>query len=140
MNGIYWATAAGIGFGIFQTLHRRAGQSVDRFLATFLLVAVSSVVLIGAAAVMGDLDVLAGASALAVLNFSLAGVIHFTVGWTFLTFSQRRVGAARTGALIGTSPLFGTVIAALVLGEFLTFPAMMGVALVVIGVFLISNG
>lgn len=140
MSGIYWATAAGIGFGVFQTVHRRAGRGVDRFLATFILLTVSSIVLIAATAVMGDLDVMAGASALAVLNFSLAGVIHFSVGWTFLTFSQRRIGAARTGALIGTSPLFGTVIAAVVLGEFLTFPAMMGVALVVIGVFLISNG
>ncbi|NNC41585.1 MAG: DMT family transporter [Acidimicrobiia bacterium] len=140
MTGIYWATAAGIGFGVFQTLHRRAGRGVDRYLATFILLTVSSVVLIAASVIMGDIDVLADASPLAILDFSLAGVIHFSIGWTFLTFSQRRIGAARTGALIGTSPLFGTVIAAVVLGEFLSFPAMMGVALVVIGVFLISNG
>lgn len=140
MSGIYWATAAGIGFGVFQTLHRRAGRGVDRFLATFILLMVSAVVLIGATAVMGDLDVLGDAPLMAIVNFSLAGVIHFSIGWTFLTISQRRIGAARTGALIGTSPLFGSVIAAIVLGEFLSFPAMMGVALVVIGVFLISNG
>ncbi len=140
MSGIYWATAAGIGFGLFQTLHRRAGRGVDRFLATFILLTVSAVVLIVASVIMGDLGVLAEAPPRAFLNFALAGIIHFSLGWTFLTFSQRRIGAARTGALIGTSPLFGTVIAAVVLGEILTWPAMMGVALVVTGVLLISNG
>jgi drug/metabolite transporter (DMT)-like permease len=140
VSGIYWATAAGIGFGLFQTLHRRAGRGVDRFLATFILLTVSAVVLIIASVIMGDLGVLTDAPPKAFLNFALAGIIHFSLGWTFLTFSQRRIGAARTGALIGTSPLFGTVIAAVVLGEILTWPAMMGVALVVMGVLLISNG
>lgn len=140
MSGIYWATVAGIGFGVFQTLHRRAGRGVDRYLSTFILLAVSAVVLIVTTLVMGDSGALATAPFAAWANFALAGIIHFFLGWTFLTFSQRRIGAARTGALIGTSPLFGALIAAVVLQEFLTLPAMAGVMLVVIGVTLVSNG
>jgi drug/metabolite transporter (DMT)-like permease len=65
-------------------------------------------------------------------------LLNLLLGWTFLGLSQRRVGAARTGVLIGTTPLFGTAIAFLVLGELVRPTALAGVALVVGGIFLLS--
>ena len=73
-------------------------------------------------------------------NFAAAGLIHFFVGWTFLTLEQQRLGAARTGGMVGTAPLFGTALAALVLGELIRPLGLVGVVLVVAGVALLSLG
>jgi drug/metabolite transporter (DMT)-like permease len=79
------------------------------------------------------------ASPYALLNFATAGFFHFFVGWTFLNASQKRIGAARTSPLIGTTPLFATVIAALTLREFPSLLALLGIGLIVGGAYVISR-
>lgn len=140
MTGVLWAAISGIGFGLFQVVNRRGGRGMDVYQATFILLLVSAVILSMASLMTQDLNLLRIAPPGALVNFGLAGLIHFFVGWTLLSMSQKRVGAARTGALVGSTPLFATVIAALVLGEFLRPPALVGVVLVVAGVYLVSNG
>jgi drug/metabolite transporter (DMT)-like permease len=85
-----------------------------------------------------DLSQLRGVPPLAYLNFSLAGFVHFFIGWTFLTISQNRIGAARTGALVGSAPLFATLIAALAFQEYLDLPTLLGILMLVAGVYMIS--
>lgn len=140
MSGIIWAIVAGIGFGFFQVLNRKAGSQIDALRGTFSLLAISAIVLAAASVATEDLALLRGISWLTISNFAMAGLIHFLLGWTFLTVSQHRVGAARTGALIGAAPLFATVVAALTLNEFLDAPTLIGIFLVVAGVYLVSNG
>ncbi len=140
MSGIIWAIVAGIGFGLFQVLNRKAGSRIDAYRGTFSLLAISSIVLVVASVATEDFSILRTISLFAFVNFALAGLIHFLLGWTFLTVSQHRVGAARTGALIGAAPLFATVVAALTLNEFLDPLTLLGIFLVVGGVYLISNG
>lgn len=140
MSGIIWAIIAGIGFGLFQVLNRKAGSRIDALRGTFSLLAISAVVLAVASLATEDLVMLRGISLATIFNFAMAGLIHFLLGWTFLTVSQHRVGAARTGALIGAAPLFATVVAALTLNEFLDLPTLIGILLVVGGVCLVSNG
>ena len=48
------------------------------------------------------------------------------------------MGASRTGALVGATPLFATVVAILAFGEFLSFPVLVGIITVVAGVYLVS--
>lgn len=139
MTGVLWAAISGVGFGLFQTVNRRAGRGMDAYRATFILLLVSAVILTVASLATEDLRLLRTAPLVALVNFGLAGLTHFFVGWTLLSVSQKRVGAARTGALVGTSPLFATLIAALTLDEFLRPPALLGIALVVAGVYLVSN-
>ncbi len=139
MSGAVWAVAAGLGFGLFQTLNRVAVRGMDVFVATFLQLAVSAVVLAGAALVTEDPSLLWGAPASALANFALAGLVHFFVGWTLLNASQKRIGAARTSPLIGTTPLFGTLLAALALQEVPRAVALIGIAATVAGVALISS-
>jgi multidrug transporter EmrE-like cation transporter len=76
----------------------------------------------------------------AYVNFGLAGFIHFFVGWTFLSISQKLVGASRTGALVSTAPLFAFFVGILVFDEFLSLPVISGIVLVIAGVYLVSNG
>jgi drug/metabolite transporter (DMT)-like permease len=140
MTGVLWAIVAGLGFGIFQVFNRRAGRSLDSYLSTFLLLAASAVTLIVISALTMDLGLLSRAPFMAYLNFGLAGFIHFFLGWTFLTLSQKLVGAARTGALIGSVPLFAFVVGLIFYGEVLSLPIIIGIILVVSGVYLVSNG
>ena len=97
MTGALWAVVAGVGFGLFQTLNRRAVQGMDVFVATFLQLVISAVVLAGISLATQDMSRLWQAPLSAWLNFSIAGLLHFFIGWTFLNASQKRIGAARTG-------------------------------------------
>jgi drug/metabolite transporter (DMT)-like permease len=105
-----------------------------------MLLVVSSIVLVGASLLTEDLNVLREVPLMAYVDFGLAGLVHFFLGWTFLTLSQKLVGAARTGALIGTTPLFAFAVGLAFFGEALSLPVIIGVVLVISGVYLVSNG
>lgn len=139
MTGALWAVIAGLGFGVFQTINRRAIKGMDVFVATFLQLLVSAVVLAVASLATEDISVLFHAPVGALFNFGLAGLLHFAIGWTFLNGSQKRIGAARTGALIGTTPLFGALIALVTLNEALNPIVLTGIALIVAGVYFTNN-
>lgn len=138
MTGVLWATLSGIGFGIFQAFNRRAGRAFDAYVATFVLLAGSAVILAVASVLTEDLGQFNGVPLMAYINFGLAGIFHFFIGWTFLTISQNKVGAARTGALVGTTPLFAIFISALAFREFLQIPILGGILMLVLGVYLVS--
>jgi drug/metabolite transporter (DMT)-like permease len=139
MTGALWATAAGLGFGLFQSLNRRAVQEMDVILVTFLQLFVSSLVLSAVTLLTIDLSILEAAPPRALVNFALAGLVHFFAGWTFMNASQKRVGAARTSPLIGTTPLFGAALAAITLGEFPTLISWVAIFLMMLGIYMISD-
>ena len=138
MTGALWATLAGFGFGIFQAFNRRAGRAFDAYVATFILIAGSAVILAVASVLTEDLEQLNGMPLIAYVNFGMAGLFHFYIGWTLLSISQNKVGAARTGALLGTTPFFALFISALAFDEFLRLPVLSGIIILVAGVYLIS--
>jgi drug/metabolite transporter (DMT)-like permease len=138
MTGAWWAIAAGIGFGLFQTVNRRAVRGMDIYMATFLQLLIGGLVLAAVSLTTENLALLGRASVWAWLNFSLAGFFHFFIGWTLLNASQKQIGAARTGALIGTTPLFGAVIAALMLAEFPSLWVIAAILLIVAGVYVVN--
>ena len=138
MTGELWATLSGILFGVFHAFNRRGGRAFDAYIATFVLLAGSAVILAGASLLTEDMGQLNGISFVTLVNFGLAGLIHFYLGWTLLTVSQHKVGAARTGALSGTTPLFALFISALAFNEFLRLPVLAGIFMLVGGVYMIS--
>lgn len=138
MNGIAWAVVAGVSFGLFQSVNRRANQLIDGFRSTFGVVVVGAVGLAAVVAFTQDLEVARRAPIAAFAFFAGAGVIHFFAGWTLLAFSQQRIGAARTGAVLASTPLMASVLAAVVLDEALHPVTWAGVALVTGGVALLS--
>ena len=137
MSGAIWATVAGIGFGLFQSINRQAVRGMDVWQSTFMQLAVSSVVLFAAAVASEDLGELRSASAVALAAFLAAGLVHFLVGWTLLNASQKRIGAARTSPLLAASPLFGAVLAALTLSEVPGLVTIAGMLLILAGVYVI---
>jgi uncharacterized membrane protein len=139
MSGELWAIVAGLGFGVFQSVNRRAVSGMDVYLATFVQLLISALVLAAICILTVDLGLLRGVSIGTLVNFGLAGLIHFFVGWTFLNVSQKQIGAARTSPLIGTTPLFAAIIAALTLNEFPDALAWVGIVLMVGGVYVVSS-
>jgi drug/metabolite transporter (DMT)-like permease len=138
MSGALWALAAGAGFGLFQSINREAVQGMDVYIATFIQLLVSAVVLIAISLFTEDVSLLFHAPIFAIFNFAIAGFLHFLVGWTFLNASQKRIGAARTSPLISTTPLFAAIIAAVTLREFPTWLELIGIGIIVFGVYLVS--
>jgi uncharacterized membrane protein len=138
MTGALWATISGIGFGFFQAFNRRAGKAFDAYFSTFVLIAMSALILAAASVLTEDLSQLYGVQLVTYVNFALAGIVHFFLGWTLLTVSQNKIGAARTGALSGTSPLFALFVSALAFHEFLRLPVIGGILMLVAGVYLVS--
>jgi drug/metabolite transporter, DME family len=134
MSGVVWACLAGVGFGLFQTANRVAIGGLDVLRSTFIQLLVSVLVLGGISVVTEDLSELWTMPASAVMSFSVAGLIHFFVGWTLLNASQQRLGATRTSPLIATTPMFGAAIAAVTLGEVPGLGSLLGIALIMAGV------
>ena len=139
MIGALWALASGVGFGVFQSFNRRAVQGMDVFVTTFLQLLVSAVVLLAMSLLIVPRATFALLTGSAVLNFALAGALHFFIGWTFLNASQKAIGAARTSSLIGTIPIFGAVFAIFTLGEVPTALGTVGIFTIVAGVYLVND-
>jgi drug/metabolite transporter (DMT)-like permease len=139
VTGALWAAASGIGFGLFQSINRLAVRDLDAYVSTFLQVAVAFVVLAAIALPTQDLGQIGDASTWSVIAFAGAGLVHFLAGWTFLNLSQKRIGAARTSPLLTVTPVFGLALAALAFGELPSAGALLAVAVMVAGAFLVSS-
>lgn len=134
MIGAVPALLAAVGFAGFQLVNRRALAGVDVYRGTATLLVVSTVVLGLVSLVTGELSLVLEAPMQAILFCAAAGFVHFFFGWTFLGMAQIRVGAARAGIMVGTVPLFGALLAALLLDEALSAFDVAGLLLVVAGV------
>ena len=139
MSGAVWALAAGAGFGLFQALNRRAVRGMDVYVATFVQLLVSSIVLVIISLVTEDLRLIFSAPIIAIFSFVAAGFLHFLIGWTLLNGSQKRIGAARTSPLIATVPPFGALVAAVTLHEFPTWLELLGIGIIVLGAYMVSR-
>ena len=81
MSGVLWATASGIGFGVFQSLNRRAIRGIeDPWVSTFLQLSVATAVLVVATLVSEDLGRLGEASGHAIAIFAVASLIMLSLG------------------------------------------------------------
>jgi drug/metabolite transporter (DMT)-like permease len=140
VSGVIWATVSGIGFGLFQSLNRRAIRGIeDPYVSTFLQLSVATAILVVASLISQDLSQLGDASGEAVALFAVAGVIHFVLGWLLLNVSQMRIGASRTAPLITLTPLFGVVLAAATLGELPSILALAAIAPIMAGAWLLAS-
>lgn len=133
------AAASGLCFGVFQSVNVRALRGTDdSYASTFVQVAVAALVLAAAALASGQLDGVLDAPLWAIGDFALAGVLHFLAGWSLLNLSQQRIGAARTGPLLTTAPVFGIVVAAVTIGQVPGPVTLLAIALMCAGAYLVA--
>ena len=139
MSGVLWAIVSAISFGLFQTISRKASMNVNAFFHTFFLMIISTFFMIISTLMLEDIKHLTLYLTLqGIFYFAVAGIIHFVLGWTLLTVSQNRIGASRTSALVGTAPFFATLIGYLFFQEILSFHSILGIILVVSGIYLVT--
>jgi drug/metabolite transporter (DMT)-like permease len=139
LSGTLLAAASGVGFGIFQSVNTRAFAGVrDPWVPTAVQLTVATAALTIAALVTGELGHVVDAPLWAIGNFAVAGLLHFLAGWSMLNLSQRKVGAARTGPLLTTAPIFGVAIAAVTLGQFPSAIALGGIAVMIGGAYVVA--
>ena len=118
MTAALWAVASGVGFGLFQSLNRRALVDIeDPYVSTFINLVIATLALLGVALATEDVGRLLDAGAWPLIAFAAAGIMHFLLGWTFLNLSQRRIGAARTSPLLTMTPVFALAVAAIAVGQ-----------------------
>lgn len=134
MSGVVAAAIAGVIFGLFQVVNRAVLVEMDVLTSMFIQLLAGSAFMVVALLVQGTEGV-SSLSASSVSNFTFAGLIHFFGGWTLLNMSQKRLGAARTSPLLATTPLFGTLLAAVTLDEIPGAVPLAGVGLIVVGVY-----
>jgi drug/metabolite transporter (DMT)-like permease len=141
VSAVLWAVASGVGFGLFQSLNRRALLDIeDPFVSTFLNLAIATAVLLVVALATDDVARLLDADAWTLAAFAGAGVVHFLLGWTFLNLSQRRIGAARTSPLLTMAPVFALVVAAVAVGQHPHAAALLAIVPMVAGAYLVAGG
>lgn len=73
------------------------------------------------------------------LAFVGAGVTGSLLVRIFLYSGIERVGPSRTYSIYTSSPLFATAIAVVFLGEYLTLPHLLGILLILAGVFVVAR-
>jgi drug/metabolite transporter (DMT)-like permease len=141
VSAALWAVASGVGFGLFQSLNRRALLDIeDPYVSTFLSLAIAAAVLVVVALATDDVARLLDADAWTLLAFAGAGVVHFLLGWTFLNVSQRRIGAARTSPLLTMAPVFALAVGAIAVGQFPHAAALLAIVPMVVGAYLVAGG
>jgi bacterial/archaeal transporter family protein len=135
MNWIHYALLAAACAGCIPILAKRGLEQVDPTLATALRAVVMAGVLTAAAASLGRFRHLAsvdrGALTLIVLS-GLAGA----ASWLFYFLALKTGPAVGVAVLDRMSIVFTLVLAALLLGESLTWRSALGVALIVLGALL----
>jgi drug/metabolite transporter (DMT)-like permease len=140
VSGVILAAASGLGFGLFQAVNVRAIRQLDDvYLSTSLQLVSASLVLVVLSAATGELGAIGDLTAWAIVSFTIAGAVHFFMGWTLLNVSQHRIGAARTAPLLATVPLWGIAIAAVVYGELPPAVAWIGIVTMVAGALTVSS-
>lgn len=140
MNGVLWATASGVGFGVFQSVNRWAIRGIeDPYVSTFIQLAVATTTLVAASLVSEDLSQLADASTEAIVLFAIAGIVHFVLGWVLLNVSQARIGASRTAPLITLTPLFGVLLAVVTLGELPSAAVLVAIVPIMAGAWILAS-
>jgi drug/metabolite transporter (DMT)-like permease len=139
VSGVVLGAMAGVGFGLFQAVNRQVNAAIDVYRATVGLLAVGTAMMVVVSVLTDDVGALVRAPPRAVGAFAVAGVVHFLLGWTFLGLSQQRLGAARTGAILGANPLLGALAAAVVLDEGLDALTLGALLIVVVGVVLVAR-
>jgi len=137
-TGILYAIVAGLFWGTSPVLVKRGLVHADVSAATLYQQATILVTLLVAALMDGELFA-GGIAPLAIAVFAGTGVVGAYLGRTLFVKTVDQIGAARAQSLNNSSPLITVLLAALFLGEPLTLAVLIGVVLIISGVFFIAE-
>ncbi len=132
MDAVALSLLSGLGFGSSAIFARVGMQGVSPLPSTLISVVVSFIpsIILGLVFALSDFRDL---PPIAILWFFVLGVVNFLGGRTLNFQAIGRIGASRSGAILGTSAVFATIFAIIFTGERPHFLILIGTAVVVIG-------
>ncbi len=137
-TGIFYALVAGLFWGSSPVLVKRGLVGSDVSAATLYQQATILLTLVAAAVLEGNLM----AQRIAPLPlgvFIATGVVGAYLGRTLLVKSVAQIGASRAQSLNNSSPLITVLLAGILLGETLSPAVLVGVLLIIVGVFFVTT-
>jgi drug/metabolite transporter (DMT)-like permease len=137
--GVFWSLIMAAFFGFSQLSTRKGLVNIAVDQGTFIMILVSTILMAVPFFWLDGLTLTREANWVGLAYFISAGLVHFVGGFTLMNLSISTIGAARTGSLIATTPLFATFLAAFALNELINLPLIIGVVVVISGVRLIAS-
>jgi drug/metabolite transporter (DMT)-like permease len=138
-TGVVYALCAGVFWGTSPVLVKRGLAGADVSAATLYQQATILVTLCLSALVEGDLFA-GNIPGNTVLIFAGTGIVGAYIGRTLFVKSVDQIGASRAQSLNNSSPLITVLLAAVALGERLSFAVLLGVMFIISGVFFVTHG
>lgn len=139
MIGEIAALSAALCWAFSAVLYKEALLKAKPFSANLVRLASTSVILFLCLGAIGKFEVLAKLPTYSLFLACLSGIIGLGFGDILYMTSLKLIGVARTVPITCTYPLFNLLFAALIGGEDVTFPLVLGTVAIVLGVWLISQ-
>ena len=125
MLGVILGLSAAVGFGSAAVFARIGLQRMRSTTGTLVSLIVGTVITMALAFALDSEEIFAlGAGAL--LWFLLAGVFQFPLGRLLNFTSVALAGVSRSSPIVGSSPLFATMLAVTIGGESINLPILAG--------------
>ena len=138
MFGVVLGLVAALGFGAAAIFARLGLQYMRPTSGTLVSMVVGTVITTLLAFVFhwNEIFTLTG---VAFLWFLIAGTVNFPMGWLLNFSSVRWAGVSRASPVVGSSPLFATILAVTIGGETVTFFVLLGTISITGGLVLILS-
>jgi uncharacterized membrane protein len=138
MLGIVLSLMAAVGFGSTAVFARLGLEHMRATTGTLVSLIVSSVIALAIALSLHGSEIFGlGGTVLAWL--ALAGVLSFPLGRLLNYTGISLAGVSRASPIVGTAPLFATVLALSIGGESMNMPILLGTVSIIAGVSLILS-
>jgi drug/metabolite transporter (DMT)-like permease len=126
-------------WSVYTLVGRVVSRTVSPLAMTFYASIVGGAALLVAATAAGDFAALPRMSTKAALSILYLGVLSNGFSYAWYATGVKRLGAMRAAAFINLVPVGAVVLGALLLGERIGLPVMLGGALVLLGVWLTNR-
>lgn len=138
MLGVFLGLSAALGFGSSAVFARLGLQHMRPTTGTLVSLIVGTIITMTLAFALHS-DQIFTLIGIAFLWFLLSGAVNFPVGRLLNYTSVSLVGVSRSAPIVGSSPLFATVLAVTVGGETINLPILLGTAFIIGGLVLILS-
>ena len=138
MLGILLGLTSALGFGTSAIFARLGLQHMRPTTGTLVSLIVGSLVTLTLAFVLHSKEIV-GLAGTAFLWFLLAGLVNFPLGRLLNFTGVSLVGVSRASPIVGSSPLFATMLAVTIGGESINLPILAGTLSIVGGLGLILS-
>jgi drug/metabolite transporter (DMT)-like permease len=139
MIGELAALGAALSWAIAPILYRKALVNTKPISANIVRCATNAGVLVAALLLLGNLGALTALPMKTVVLVVVSGLIGLGIGDTLYMVGLKYIGVSRAVPLAATYPLFSLVWATFLLGQPVSYAAVLGAAVIIVGIWLLSR-